>query len=87
MPVLFIPPALRDLTRGQDTVRVSGRTVGEALASLEAAHPGVWARLNEGGELSPFISVVVDGEVSEMRLYQPLDENSEVHFLPLASGG
>jgi molybdopterin converting factor small subunit len=87
MPVIFIPPALRDLTDGQDTVRVSGRTVREALASLEAAHPGVWVRLNEGGELNPFISVVVDGEVSEMKLYQPLHENSEVHFLPLASGG
>jgi molybdopterin converting factor small subunit len=29
----------------------------------------------------------VDGQVSQQRLRHPLDESSEVHFIPAISGG
>jgi hypothetical protein len=78
---------MRDLTDGQERVGVLGRTVGEALANLEALHPGVCERLCQDGDVRPFLAVVVDGEVSSMRMYQPLLDLSEVHFLPLLEGG
>lgn len=78
---------MRDLTGGEGTIRVTGKTVGQALASLEAIHPGIWNRLCQGNDLNRAITVVVDGEESEMRMYQPLRENSEVHFLPAMAGG
>jgi molybdopterin converting factor small subunit len=87
MPVFWIPPNLRDLTEGKGVIRVPGKTVGQALANLEAVHPGVWDRLCEGKDLSPHITVVVDGEGSGMGMHTPLQEDSEVHFLPAMEGG
>ena len=87
MPTIWIPPLMRDLTDGKDSVRVQGRTVGQALANLDAIHPGARDRLSQGDDLRSFIVVVVDGEVSGMRMHQPLQENSEVHFLPVMEGG
>jgi sulfur-carrier protein len=87
MPVLWIPPDLRGLTEGKDLIRVPGKTVGQALANLDALYPGVWERLCEGKDLSPSVTVVVDGEGSGMGFYSPLQEDSEVHFLPAMEGG
>ena len=87
MPTIWLPPSMRELTGGETTIRVAGKTVGEALASLEAIHPGIWNRLSQGDDLSRSITVIVDGEESEMRLFQPLQENSEVHLLPAMAGG
>lgn len=87
MPVIWIPPVMRALTGGKDSIQVPGATVGQALANLDAIHPGVWDRLCQGGDLRSFVVAVVDGEASGMRLHQPLHENSEVHFLPIMEGG
>jgi molybdopterin synthase sulfur carrier subunit len=87
MPTIWIPLPMRDLTGGKDVIRIPGKTVGEALSNLEAIYPGVRDRLCQEDDLSPFIALVVDGDVSEMRLYQPLEEDSEVHFLPVMEGG
>ncbi len=87
MPLLWIPPDLRHLTEGQGVIRVKGKTVGEALADLEAIYPGIWERFCEGKNLIPEITVLVDGEAGGMGLYEPLQEDSEVHFLPAMEGG
>ncbi len=87
MPLIWIPPSMRDLTGGKGTIRVSGTTVAEALANLDASHPGVWDRLCQGNEIRPSISVVVEGEESGMGMFQPVQEDSEVHFLPAMAGG
>jgi sulfur-carrier protein len=87
MATIWIPAPMRVLTDGKDSVHVPGRTVGQALRNLETIHPGTWDRLCQEDDLRPFITVVVDGEMSEMRMHQPLQENSEVHFLPAMEGG
>lgn len=78
---------MRDLTERKSLIRVPGKTVGEALSNLDAIYPGVWDRLCQGGDLSPSIAVLVDGEEGGLRLHQPLNEDSEVNFLPALSGG
>jgi len=85
--VVWIPPPLRDLTGGQDRLEVPGSTVREVIDRLEEGFPGARERLIEGDGLRPGIAVVVDGAVSRKRLRHPLDETSEVHFLPAISGG
>ena len=87
MPTIWIPPQVRDLTNGKSSIRVPGKTVGQALDSLEAIYPGVRDRLCQGDELYQFIAVVVDGQESPIRMYQPLQEDSEVRFLPIMDGG
>ena len=87
MPVLFIPPGLRDLTAGHEQVTVPGTTVRAALSALDELYPGAAAHLLEGDRLRPGITVVVDGVASRQRLRHPLGKNSEVHFLPAIGGG
>ena len=58
-----IPSVLRTLTNGKETIEVSAMTVDEALARLEAAHPGIKARLcDENGKLRRFVNVFVGEE-------------------------
>ena len=84
---VWIPPLHRELTGGQERVQVTGETVGELLAHLEARFPGLEARLCQGGKLRPHIAVAVNGEVTHRGLRQRLSEASEVHFIPALSGG
>jgi molybdopterin synthase sulfur carrier subunit len=87
MPVVWIPPLLRELTGGRESVSVPGATVRQIIDHLEVTYPGIRARLCDGDRLRPGLSVVVDGKLSRRGLGQPLTEASEVHFVPAVSGG
>ncbi len=87
MPTVWIPPLLRELTGGRESVSVPGQTVRQVIDALEATYPGLRARLCEGDRLRPSLAVVVDGAVSRRGLAHPLSEASEVHFVPAVSGG
>ena len=87
MPTIFIPTPLRNLTQGKASVVVSASSVREAIESLEAEYPGVKERLCEGGKVRPNISVMVDGQVSHLKMREKLREESEVHFVIAISGG
>jgi sulfur-carrier protein len=87
LPAVWIPALLRDLTGGQQTVRVPGKTVRQVIENLESRYPGIRARLCDGDRLQPSIAVAVDGEISPSGLRQRVQETSEIHFLPAISGG
>ena len=87
MPVVWIPALLRDLTDGVESVTVPGETVRQVIDELDSRYPGIKARLCDAERLRPGIAVVVDGEVSPLRLRQRLSDTSEVHFLPAIGGG
>ena len=85
-----IPTPLRTATAGAATVEVDAGTVGEALASLERAHPGVAERLlDDEGRLRRFVNVFVDDE--DVRFAQGLDTpvaaGSTVSIIPAVAGG
>lgn len=84
---VWIPALHRDLTNGQEIVTVTGETVGEVVAQLEARFPGLEERLCEEGRLRPHIAVAVNGEVTRRGLRQRLTAPSEIHFIPALSGG
>jgi molybdopterin synthase sulfur carrier subunit len=84
---VWIPALLRDLTHGQETVRVSGSTVGKIIAALDQTYPGIKDRLCTANGLRPGIAVAVNSQVATLGLIQPVPGNSEVHFLPAVSGG
>ena len=87
MPTLFIPSPIRDLTQGKASVEVSASSVREALESLETQYPGVKDRLCDGEKIRPNISVMVDGQVSHLKMRERLQDDSEVHFVIAISGG
>lgn len=78
---------MREQTGGQAQVQVSGSTVRQVVDNLEAVHPGMKARLCDGDELSPHVAVVVDGQLSRLRLNQPVEDGSQVRFVPVMHGG
>jgi molybdopterin synthase sulfur carrier subunit len=87
MARVWIPPLLRDLTEGQQTVTVPGARVSQVIAELDRLYPGVKARLCEGDALRPGLAVVVDTSVAALGLLHPVGSDSEVHFLPAIGGG
>jgi len=87
MPIVWIPSLLRDLTHGQESVRVPGRTVREVIEELEQLYPGMRARLCDENGLRPGIAVAVDSLHARLGLLQPVQDASEVHFLPAIAGG
>ena len=85
--IVYIPPQLREFTGGDEKVTVPGATLRQVISNLGAKCPGLTERLLVDGEISPAIAVAVDGDLTRLGLLQPLQENSEIHFLPAIAGG
>ena len=91
MPVTIrIPTPLRNLSSGQDAVSVSGTTVGEAIDSLEATHPGIKAKIcDNAGKVRRFVNVFANDE--DIRFLEdlstPLGDGDEVSIVPAIAGG
>lgn len=85
-----IPTPLRTATGGESTAVVEGGSVGEVVAALERAHPGVGDRLlDEGGKLRRFINVYVDDEDVRFAggLDAPVPDGATVSIIPAVAGG
>ncbi len=78
---------MRNLSAGRHRVDVEGATVRQVIENLDKQFPGMKERLMENGSLVPGISVIVDGQQSQLGLLERLEEASEVHFLPAIGGG
>lgn len=91
MPVnIRIPSVLRNLTAGQETIAVTASTVDQALNALEAAHPGIKARLcDDSGKLRRFVNVFVaeedirflDGQATAVK------DGDLIDIVPAIAGG
>ncbi len=85
-----IPTQLRNLSEGEAEVKVEGATVGDALAALDAKHPGFRGRLfDDDGNLRRFVNVfVADEDVRFMQgLDTPVEEGQVVSIIPAVAGG
>ncbi|HXH71216.1 MAG TPA: ubiquitin-like small modifier protein 1 [Mariprofundaceae bacterium] len=85
-----IPTPLRKLTNGADEVAVDGANIGELIDNLEAAHPGLKARLcDDAGEIRRFVNVYVNDE--DVRFLDgrntALKSGDEVSIVPAIAGG
>ena len=89
MPKVWIPSRLQGLTRGQQRVRVPGRSLRQVINNLEREFPGIKAQLvsEDGEDIIPGLAVVIDTQTANMGLLEQVEENSEVHFLPAIGGG
>jgi sulfur-carrier protein len=90
MPQVLIPTPLRKLTNELAEVAAAGATVGDVLANLESAFPGVRERLfDEAGEIRRFILVHVNGEDIRFLdgLKTPVGDRDELSITPALAGG
>ena len=88
MALVFIPSLMRNLTGGADRVEIPGATLRQIVNNLEAAHPGMKARLmDESGQFQEGLAVAINGETTHMGLLGPVADSTEIHFIPAIGGG
>lgn len=89
MPEVWIPFRLQSMTGGQKQVRVAGRTLRQVVSNLDKEFPGIKTHLlsEDGEDIMPGLAVVIDSQTANMGLLEPVEEGSEVHFLPAIGGG
>lgn len=87
MPFVHIPTQLRSLTDGLERVEVSGSNLRQIVAALDAAHPGLAARLCDQDSVLPGLAVSIDGAFTNRGLLAKVGPQSEIHFLPAIGGG
>ena len=71
-------------------MEVPGTTLRALVRNLDERYPGIVEALvnpEDSDRLMPGLAAIVDGEPTNMGLLTPLDERSEVHFIPAISGG
>jgi molybdopterin converting factor small subunit len=90
MPITIqIPTPMREQAGGQAEVAVAGATVKAALADLVRQHPGLEAKLFDGGRLRPFVNIFVNDEdiryLDEMDT--PVTDGQIVALIPAVAGG
>ena len=81
MATVFFSSGLRHHTGGRDRVVIEASSFRELAAALEARFPGLREPLQKG------IAVAIDGEIIQEPFLEPIQPDSEVHFLPRISGG
>ena len=89
MTKIRIPTPLRPYTAGQNSVSVSGGTVGETLNDLTRQYPDLQQHLFEGDELRSFVNIYLnkedirhlDGEATAV------SEDDTLMIIPSIAGG
>jgi adenylyltransferase/sulfurtransferase len=90
MARILIPTPLRQFAGKQDTVEVSGKTVGEALTDLTAKFPDLKKNLfNDEGKLRSFVNVYLnDEDIRYMnKEASPLSDGDTISIVPSIAGG
>ncbi len=85
-----IPTILRSYTGGAGEVTAEGSTLAEVLESLEAAHPGLKARvLDDTGALRRFVNIYIgDDDVRFVGgLQAPVADGAKISIIPAVAGG
>ena len=87
MSTVYVPTALLALTGNTGSLEPSGGNVGDLIDTIDARFPGFRAALVRDGALAPHLAVSVDGVISPDGLAEPVEEESEIHFVPALGGG
>jgi molybdopterin converting factor small subunit len=85
-----IPTILRPYTGGASEVTTEGETLGGVLDALEAAHPGLRARvLDDEGALRRFVNVYVNDDDVRFAegLATPTPDGTSISIIPAVAGG
>jgi len=87
---VWLPRALREYSKGQETVALGGDTLADVIVQLNARFPGIGYRiLNDQGRLRRYVLVFVnDDSVAHLEPEAVrLRDGDTVHILPSVAGG
>ncbi len=82
MATVVLPSRLLPLTGGVEQLEVDARNVRQLIAELDARFPGIGEKLRDSST-----AIAIDGEIINDPFIEPIEPDSEVHFLPSISGG
>src|SRR5208282_4213950 len=90
MPKVLIPTPLRQYAGKQDSVELTGSTVGAVLAALTTQHPDLRKQLyNDEGKLRSFVNVYLNDE--DIRYLEkdatPVKDGDTLSIVPSIAGG
>lgn len=88
--LILIPTVLRQHVGNQATVSVEGKTAGEALKNLAAAHPGLKTHVfADNGKIRSFVNVFVNEDDIRQKgdMKAPLKNGDEISIVPSIAGG
>jgi sulfur-carrier protein adenylyltransferase/sulfurtransferase len=90
MPKVLIPTPLRQYAGKQDSVELTGSTVGEVLTALTTRYPDLRRQLfNDEGKLRSFVNVYLNDE--DIRYLEknatPVKDGDTVSIVPSVAGG
>jgi sulfur-carrier protein len=71
----------RDFTDGIASVEVDVRSVQQLIRALSEKFPALAPHLDAG------VAFAIDGQLYQDALFQPINEDSDVHILPMLAGG
>ncbi len=78
---------MREVTGGTEKVTVEAANVREAIRALEGLYPGLVGLLIQNDQLGKGIAIAVDGRIVRRGLYEPLQSDSEIYFIPALGAG
>ncbi len=88
---IFIPTPLRAYTGKQDTVEVTGSTVGDALHALTTRYPDLRKHLfTDEGKLRSFVNLYLNDEdirYLEQKDQTPVTDGDSLSIIPSIAGG
>ncbi len=73
--------ALRRLADGASELEVDASNVRELVHKIVQRFPGISLELLSG------MSIAIDGDIIQDPLLEPIEPDSEIHFLPAVQGG
>jgi MoaD family protein len=87
---IIIPSALRQYTGNQDTIELSGQSVGEVLEQLTSHYPLLKKHLyNDEGNLRNFVNIYIneDDIRTQQRTDTPIKGGDVISIVPSVAGG
>jgi molybdopterin synthase sulfur carrier subunit len=81
MATVTLPASFGPWTGGAEQVDIDARDVRQLIRALDERFPGLGVKLGDG------VAIAIDGEIINDPLLEPIEPDSEVHFLPPISGG
>ena len=78
---MILSGRLREQAGVSGPLEIDARNVRELLRKLEAQVPGISRKVDEG------LSIAIDGDIVQDALLEPIDGDTEIHFLPPIQGG
>ncbi len=78
---VVIPSGLQHRTGGESRLLIDARDVRGLMRELDRRFPGLAEEIESGCQIA------IDGEIVSDPLLEPVEPESEVHFLPQIGGG